>query len=70
MTPAPIPEPVSLADHWIVHRLNIANHKLQFQLSEYRFAETAETIYHMIWDDVADWYVEVSKVEHHTNVSA
>ena len=70
MTPAPIPEPVSLADHWIVHRLNIANHKLQFQLSEYRFAEAAETIYHLIWDDVADWYVEVSKVEHHTNMSA
>jgi valyl-tRNA synthetase len=70
ITLTPAPQPVSLADHWILHRLHIANHKLQLQLDEYRFAEATETVYHLIWDDVADWYVEVSKVEHHADMSA
>lgn len=63
------PEPVSLADHWIVHRLNLATEKLEKQLAAYNFAEAVETIYHVLWDDVADWYAEVSKVEQHTDMS-
>lgn len=64
------PEPQSLADHWIIHRLNLASERLQDQLDHYKFAEAAETIYHTLWDDVADWYVEVSKVEQHTDMNA
>lgn len=70
VAPEPNAEPQSLADHWIVKRLNQATSKLDEQLADYRFAEAAETVYHLIWDDVADWYLEVSKVENNTNMSA
>ncbi len=70
IVPTPNPEPQSLADHWIIHRLNLATKRIDEQMAMYRFAEAAETIYHVVWDDVADWYVEVSKVENHTSMSA
>lgn len=69
-TPTPTPEPHSIADHWIVERLNSAAQTIADQLANYRFAEAADTVYHALWDDVADWYVEVSKVENHTSMSA
>jgi len=55
------PIPNSLADHWIVRQLNEASATIADQLENYRFAEAAETVYHAIWDDVADWYIEASK---------
>ena len=59
-----------MADHWIIHRLNLAAEKIEQQLTGYRFAEAAETLYHVVWDDVADWYVEVAKVENHASMNA
>lgn len=55
------PLPTSLADHWIVRQLNNAATTIAEQLEGYRFAEASETMYHVIWDDVADWYIEASK---------
>lgn len=53
--------PISTADHWIIRQLNTAADAVDDHLANYRFAEAAETVYHTIWNDVADWYVEVSK---------
>jgi valyl-tRNA synthetase len=55
------PQPTSLADHWIARQLNTAAQTISDQLENYRFAEASETVYHAIWDDVADWYIEASK---------
>lgn len=55
------PVAASLADHWIVRQLNEAADSIAEQLENYRFAEASETMYHAIWDDVADWYIEASK---------
>ena len=55
------PRPLSLADHWIVRQLTQAATSVGEQLENYRFAEASETVYHVIWDDVADWYIEASK---------
>ncbi|MDB5183873.1 MAG: valS, partial [Candidatus Saccharibacteria bacterium] len=55
------PKPQSLADHWIVRELNGAAKTIGDQLENYRFAEASESIYHTIWDNVADWYIEASK---------
>ena len=55
------PQPKSLADHWIIRELNAAAADVADQLTNYRFAEAGETVYHAIWDNVADWYVESSK---------
>ncbi|NTW61670.1 valine--tRNA ligase [Candidatus Saccharibacteria bacterium] len=62
-----IPEPVTMADHWIIKQLDEAIDSIASQIETYRFAEAGETIYHSIWDDVADWYIEASK--HSTNKS-
>lgn len=56
---SPIPE--SLADHWIMRQLTAAADTIASQLENYRFSEASETMYHTIWDDVADWYIEASK---------
>ncbi len=55
------PEPQSLADHWVIRQLNNASVSIADQIEKYRFAEASETVYHTIWDDVADWYIESSK---------
>ena len=59
--PVADPEPKTVADHWIVRQLNIAAAQIGKQIEEYRFAEAGDAIYHAIWDDVADWYIESSK---------
>lgn len=69
-TPTPKPEPQNLADHWIVSRLNTAITEIDRLIADYRFAEAAETLYHAVWDDVADWYIEASKTEMHVSMLA
>ena len=65
-----IPEPKSLADHWIVSELNKASQDIDQQLQGYRFAEAGETVYHAVWDSVADWYIEASKLEENKDLLA
>ena len=55
------PKPHTIADHWVLARLNAASTEIATLLDDYRFAEAFETMYHTIWDDVADWYIESSK---------
>jgi valyl-tRNA synthetase len=56
-----VPEAQSLADHWIISELSQASANIQQSLEKHRFSEAAETVYHVIWDSVADWYIEASK---------
>lgn len=53
----------SLADHWIISELLQASKDIENQITNYRFAEASEAMYHAIWDNVADWYVEASKAD-------
>jgi len=69
-SPKPNPDPHSLADQWIVSRLNSAIETMDRQVTDYRFAEAYETLYHLVWDDVADWYIEASKSEPHISMMA
>lgn len=62
--------PQSLADHWITRELNNAASAIDQQLAAYRFAEAAETVYHTIWDNVADWYIEASKTQENPDMLA
>jgi valyl-tRNA synthetase len=64
------PAPKSLADHWIMRELTTAASDIDTQLESYRFAEAGETVYHAIWDNVADWYVESSKTEDNLDMMA
>ncbi|MES2630759.1 MAG: valine--tRNA ligase [Patescibacteria group bacterium] len=55
------PEARTLADHWIISELVTAKQNIDRSLDNYRFAEAGDSVYHAIWDSVADWYVEASK---------
>lgn len=54
-------EPVSDADHWILDRLRALTEKIDADIEAFRFSEAYDSLYHFIWDDFADWYVEASK---------
>ncbi len=51
----------SLADRWILSRLNYATAEVNSALQEYRFHEAAATLYQFFWNDFCDWYIELSK---------
>ena len=57
------PEPNTPADHWIIRQLNNATADISQKLESYRFAEASDVMYHAIWDNVADWYIEASKLQ-------
>jgi len=52
----------SLADEWVLYKLSSTHKKVLDLLEKYKFSEAYEVIYHFVWDDYADWYVEASKV--------
>ena len=53
--------PTTAADHWILSKLQQLQQGLESDLATYRFAEAYEKLYHFVWDDLADWYIEASK---------
>ncbi len=60
-TPGSTPKPRTAADHWVLGKLHHATEILSKHLDNYRFSEAYEHLYHFVWDDVADWYIEASK---------
>lgn len=57
------PEPQTDADHWMLGKLSEATELISEHLQNYRFTEAYERLYHFVWDDFADWYIEASKTE-------
>jgi valyl-tRNA synthetase len=53
----------SFADHWILNKLSILSDDLSRDLTNFRFGEAYQSLYHFVWDDLADWYIEASKAE-------
>ena len=51
----------SLADRWILSRLNSVAKDVQAALVDYRFNDVASSLYHFIWHEYCDWYLELSK---------
>lgn len=56
-------KPKSAADHWILHKLRTSQDRISADLDNFRFSEAYDTLYHFLWDDLADWYIEASKAE-------
>ena len=56
-------KPVTAADHWILDKIRTSQQKISDDLDNFRFSEAYDTLYHFIWDDLADWYIEASKAE-------
>jgi valyl-tRNA synthetase len=64
------PEPKTLSDYWILYKLQHLTDTISKDLDEYRFAEAYEKLYHLVWDDFADWYIEASKITANNGVLA
>jgi valyl-tRNA synthetase len=59
----PLPEVASLnaIDRWILSRLSETLRDVDALLEGYEFARACEILYHFAWDDLCDWYLELSK---------
>jgi len=54
-------EDLTLADRWIRSRSAKAISDVASALEEYKFYEAADKIYHFIWHEFCDWYIELAK---------
>ena len=59
----PLPELSTLnaIDRWILSRLSETLRDVDALLEGYEFARACEILYHFAWDDLCDWYLELSK---------
>lgn len=64
------PKAENSADEWILYQLQQSIKKITSLLDEYRYSEAYEHLYHFVWDDVADWYIEVSKTHPNKGILA
>jgi len=55
------PRGLSLADKWILYRLQQAIKDVEAGLHDYRFSFACEKIYQFVWNEFCDWYVELVK---------
>ncbi|MFD2728449.1 valine--tRNA ligase [Enterococcus camelliae] len=51
----------SVADRWILARLNETIAKVTELFDRFEFGEAGRQLYNFIWDDFCDWYIEMSK---------
>ena len=59
----------SAADRWIVSLLQRAETEIAQQLGEYRFDLAAQALYHLVWDEYCDWYLEIAKTQIQTGTA-
>ncbi|NJC10564.1 valyl-tRNA synthetase [Micromonospora profundi] len=57
----PPAEQLSTVDRWVLSRLAHVTAEVDEQFEAYEFAKVCDLLYHFAWDDVCDWYVELSK---------
>jgi valyl-tRNA synthetase len=57
----PLDQAQSLADTWILHRLEEVKTTVAEATAAYRFNEVAQTLYKFIWSEFCDWYLEMIK---------
>ncbi|MBO0994090.1 valine--tRNA ligase [Bacillus sp. SD088] len=52
----------SVADKWILTRLNDTIEAVTKLAEKYEFGEVGRALYNFIWDDFCDWYIEMAKL--------
>ena len=55
------PKDRSFADRWILSRLNRTIRDVNASLEAYRFDQASSQLYHFIWHEYCDWYLELVK---------
>jgi valyl-tRNA synthetase len=51
----------TLPDKWIVSRLQSVAAEVDKALTDYRFNDAANALYHFVWHEFCDWYLEMAK---------
>ena len=59
--PLPSTDSLSDIDKWILSRLAETTSEFSSLIESYEFSRACEAIYHFAWDDLCDWYLELSK---------
>ncbi len=57
----PLVSDLNAIDKWILSRLSETISEVDSLLERYEFARACELMYHFAWDDLCDWYLELSK---------
>jgi len=52
----------SVVDRWILSRLATVTAQVDAGYEDFQFAKTTEALYHFVWDEVCDWYLELAKL--------
>jgi valyl-tRNA synthetase len=55
------PVELSLADRWIVSKLQETEAEVARAIGNYRFDMASQALYEFIWNEYCDWYLELSK---------
>lgn len=53
---------LELEDRWILHRLNELTAEVTAALEKFKFSEAGQAMFHFLWDEFADWYIEITKL--------
>ena len=53
---------VELADLWILSRFSRAAAAVDVAIAEYNLAQAVRTLYHFVWSEFCDWYLELAKI--------
>ena len=57
----PSADKLNAIDNWILTRLDQTIAEADELFEKFEFAKACELIYHFAWDDLCDWYLELSK---------
>ncbi len=58
-----LPKDLNLPEKWILAKLSDVEKSVTKNLKRYYFGSAAQELYHFIWHDFADWFVEIAKVQ-------
>lgn len=54
---------LTIADKWILNKLNETAKETNENIKNYRIGEMAHTLYDFFWNYYCDWYVEIAKIQ-------
>ena len=54
---------LTIADKWILDKLNKTAKEVNENIKEFRIGEVAHTLYDFFWNSYCDWYVEIAKIQ-------